>query len=214
MSEINRRDALKLLATAPVAGALQGGGETRLLPVLDPSTAGGADAVADDAQQGARYVPKFFTAREWQTVRVLVDDIIPRDERSGSATEARVPEYIDFVLADQTPAPRDMAPTQAQLAIRGGLAWLDGECRRRFEKAYARCTPAERHQVLDDIAWPARAKPEMSHGVAFFNRMRDLTAAGFFSSRMGVQDLRYMGNVFVAEWKGCPDAALQKLGVG
>jgi hypothetical protein len=214
VSEINRRDALRLLAAVPVAGALHGAeGAPRLLPVLDPETSGRvADAAAAAAEQPAPYAPRFFTAREWRTLRVLVDDIIPRDDRSGSATEAGVPEYIDFVLADQTPA-RGMAPTPAQTSMRGGLAWLDGESRRRFAKSYARCTAAERHRLLDDIAWPERAAPEMRHGVAFFTRVRDMTASGFFSSRMGVRDLRYLGNVFVAEWKGCPEEALRKLGV-
>src|SRR2546422_203943 len=72
---------------------------------------------------------------------------------------------------------------------------------------------AERAAVLDDIAWPKKAKPAVGPGVAFFNAFRDLTASGFWSSKMGVQDLRYMGNVVVPEWKGCPDEQLKNLGV-
>jgi hypothetical protein len=75
------------------------------------------------------------------------------------------------------------------------------------------CTAPERAAVLDDIAWPARARPEMSQGVAFFNNFRDLTASGFWSSEMGVKDLEYRGNTVVRRWNGCPDAALVKLGV-
>jgi hypothetical protein len=173
--------------------------------------------------QGAQFAPKFFTAHEYQTVRVLVDYIIPRDERSGSATDAGVPQYLDFVLADQTPPPGPpnptrrfyVAPTSAQINVRGGLAWLDTECARRFGAGttFLSSSDAQRREILDDIAWPAKAKPELSHGVAFFTRMRDMTAAGFFSSKMGVQDLRYMGNIPVASWKGCPPEALAKLGV-
>ena len=94
-----------------------------------------------------------------------------------------------------------------------GLAWIDRECQNRFDKRFLECSTQERTAVLDDIAWPAKAKPEFARGVAFFNSFRDLTAAGFFSSKMGVGDLQYMGNVMVAEWKGCPDEALKKLGV-
>jgi hypothetical protein len=97
--------------------------------------------------------------------------------------------------------------------MRGGLRWLDTECHERFTKPFADCTDAERHRVLDDIAWPARARSELSHGVAFFNSFRDLTANGFWSSRVGIDDLQYTGNTYVAEWTGCPPAALQKLGV-
>ena len=97
--------------------------------------------------------------------------------------------------------------------MRGGLAWLDRECLTRFDKTFVMCTAAERTQVLDDIAWPQKAKPELSHGVAFFNSFRDLTASGFFTSRMGFADLQYMGNRYVPEWTGCPDEVTKKLGL-
>ena len=135
---------------------------------------------------------------------MLVDIVIPKDERSGSATDAGVPEFMDFMMIDQ-PA--------RQVAMRGGLAWLDVACQQRFDKIFMDCTAAERTAMLDEIAWPARAKPEVAHGVAFFNSFRDLTAAGFFSSKMGVDDLQYLGNVMVPEWKGCPDEAMKRLGV-
>ena len=160
--------------------------------------------VAKARSAGRGYEPKFFTPHEWQTVRVLVDLAIPRDGRSGSATDAGVPEFMDFVLTDE-PGRRT--------AMRGGLAWLDHECDDRYGKTFVACADAERVAVLDDIAWPKRAKSALAPGVAFFNGFRDLTASGFWSSKMGVQDLRYMGNVVVPEWKGCPDEQLKKLGV-
>ena len=138
-------------------------------------------------------------------MRLLADLVIPRDERSGGATDAGVPEFIDALLARQSEA--------NQTTVRGGLAWLDVECRERFGTTFLDSADAERRAVLDDIAWPARARPEMSHGVAFFNRFRDLTASGFWSSRMGVEDLRYLGNTVVSEWTGCPEEQLRKLGV-
>ena len=111
---------------------------------------------------------------------------------------------MDFMMVDQ--------PSR-QTAMRGGLAWLDRECVNRYDKMFVACTEAERTKVLDDIAWPSKTPPGMSHGVAFFNSFRDLTASGFWTSRMGIKDLQYMGNVFVPEWKGCPDEVLKKLGV-
>ena len=157
----------------------------------------------------AAFKPTFFTAHEYATVRVLVDIIIPKDGRSGSATDAGVPEFMDFMMADRER--NDQADRQTPM--RGGLAWIDRQCEDRFDKRFLECTAPERTAVLDDIAWPAKAKPEFARGVAFFNSFRDLTAAGFFSSKTGVTDLQYMGNVMVAEWKGCPDEALKKLGV-
>ena len=150
-----------------------------------------------------QFAPKFFTPHEWQAVRLLVDIIIPKDEHSGSATDAGVPEFMDFVMTDEP---------DAQTRMRGGLAWLDHECRERFGQAFVEATDANRTALLDDIAWPKTAKPEHSQGVAFFNSFRDLTASGFFSSKMGVEDLRYLGNAMI-EWKGCPPEQLAKLGV-
>ncbi len=195
---MRRRQLLKLLTSAPVAAGF----------AWSPAEAAAAsslvEAVRQNAQMTAAYAPKFFSAHEWQTVRLLVDIIIPRDDRSGSATDAGVPEFMDFIVIDQ-PA--------RQTAMRGGLAWLDLECQRRFDKTFVQCTETERAAVLDDLAWPERATPERMHGVAFFSSFRDLTAAGFFTSRIGIDDLQYMGNRSVAQWRGCPDNALKKLGV-
>jgi hypothetical protein len=152
----------------------------------------------------APFTPKFFSQHEYDTIRVLADLIIPRDDRSGSATDAGVPEFMDFIVGDQ-PA--------RQTAIRGGLAWLDRECVIRFDKPFVACAAAEQSAVLDDIAWPERARPEFAPGVAFFNSFRDLTAAGFYTSKMGIDDLQYKGNTYVRTWNGCPDEACKKLGV-
>jgi len=195
-ANLNRREALKVLGVVPVAAAMG--------PAVAhvESVSGAVQAAV--AQQTA---PKFFNAHEWKTLRVLVDYIVPRDEHSGSATDAKVPEYIDFLLAEKDANPG------TQVAMQGGLAWLDTECRKRFQKGFADAADADRRQVLDDIAYPAKAKPEMSYGVSFFNRVRDMTASGFYSSAMGWQDLQYQGNVFNPGYDGCPPAALEKLGV-
>ena len=199
--EISRREAIGLFAAVPLVLAL---GDTRA-PLDRLSRAARQTAALQAA--GAGLEPKFFTPHEYQTVRVLVDLVIPRDERSGSATDAGVPEFMDFMMSDQD------TPEEARTAMRGGLAWIDAECHRRFRRPFVECRDTERSALLDDIAWPARARPELSHGAAFFSAFRDLTASGFWSSEMGVKDLQYRGNNVVPEWTGCPDAALQQIGV-
>jgi gluconate 2-dehydrogenase gamma chain len=197
---LSRRDVLKLAAVAPLAGVAKS-------PELERVEKFMTALNAPENQQQA-YVPKFFTAKEWRTVRVLADYVIPRDDKTGSATDAKAPEYMDFVLNDE------MTNENNRIAMRGGLAWLDTECRKRFDgKSFIQATDAQRRQVLDDIAWPRKAKPEFAHGVTFFNRFRDMTAAGFYSSAMGWRDLQYIGNVFNPGWDGCGDAANAKLGV-
>ncbi len=195
----SRRSVLRMMAAAPVAAGFVW---TEAEVEAAQQRAGAAQTAA--AKAGAPFKPAFFTPHEYATVRMLVDILIPRDDRSGSATDAGVPEFMDFLMNDNP---------GRQTAMRGGLAWLDSECEGRFDKRFVDCTDAQRTQVLDAIAWPQKAAPEMSHGVAFFNSFRDLTASGFWTSKMGVKDIGYMGNVFVPKWTGCPPEVLAKLGL-
>ena len=202
MSTIDRREMLRR-ASVPLAGLA--------LSTAQVEAAHEHVAKAKAAAKAGPYKPKVFDAHEWATVRLLADMVLPADERSGSATDALVPEFIDFILDDPLAEPRERESLQTRM--RGGLAWLDRECRGRFSKAFVDCAGEERAAVLDDIAWPEKARPEMGPGAAFFSLFRDLVASGFWSSRMGVEDLRYTGNTFVAEWKGCPPEVLAKIGV-
>ena len=200
MNKLSRRRAIELLAGAPAAAAL----------VWTPAEARQAHEHADAAKaqatkQAVPFKPKFFTAHEYATVGVLVDLIIPKDERSGSATEAGVPAFMDFMMIDQ---PR------RQIAMRGGLAMIDRLAIDRVGKRFVSCADRERRQILDEIAYTSNPDRGLSQAIAFFSSFRDLTASGFWSTKMGVADLQYQGNVFVDEWTGCPDAALKKLGVG
>jgi len=192
---MKRRTSLKLLLAAPFAAgfSFKSSDVRKASDVLRASSAG-----------GEAYAPVFFTAHEYETVKTLADLILPADERSVSATEAGVPDFIDFMVSDNP----DM-----QTPMRGGLSWIDMQSRKRFGVFFYEAAEAQQKALLDDIAYPEVAAPEMSHGVAFFNSFRDLTASGFWSSQVGVEDLQYMGNTFVHEWTGCPPEALRKLGV-
>ena len=147
----------------------------------------------------------FLSGHETALAGALADLVIPRDARSGSATESGAVPYMDFVLSE--------AGSRTQEAWRRGLQWFDDECVRRFGQPFLDCGADLQALVLDDVAWPARAKPEHVEAAAFFNSLRDLTASAFFSSRMGVEDLGYPGNVFNPDWQGAPPAALDELGV-
>lgn len=199
MSDMNRRDVLRMLGVGVAAATV-----SCTPDVAEKAHQAGQAARDSAAATGGKVQTKFFTPHEHATVTLLADMIIPRDARSGSASDAGVPEFMDYILTEYP---------DGQTAIRGGLAWLDTECRDRYEKAFVDCTDARRRALLDDIAWPLKAKPELSQGVAFFNRFRDFTASGFFSSKMGTEDLHYIGNTVVPVWNGCPPEALAKLGV-
>jgi gluconate 2-dehydrogenase gamma chain len=145
----------------------------------------------------------FFDEHEMRTVEVLSDLIIPADDVSGSATDAGVPDFIEFIMKDYPPF---------QLPVRGGLMWLDRECRREFGDHFIDCSESDQIEMLDRIAWPEEAAPKMAYGVRFFNRMRDLVATGFFTSEMGFEDLGYQGNT-PNVWDGIPDHVLEEHGM-
>ncbi len=191
MSDLTRREVVQLLSAVAWTSVF------RLTPAE-------ADRAARAVRNASSYVPEFFTPEEWETVRLLVDLIIPADDHSGSATDALVPEFMDFTLMDRP---------SSQEPMRGGLKWLDLACDIRYGRRFVRCSDAQRAELLDDIAWPERAPERMVQGVAFFNSFRDFTASGFYSSKLGVQDLQYSGNRAVAEWRGCPPEVLDHLGV-
>ena len=182
--EVTRRDLIQILgAAAPAAAAAQ----THTHPAPAPA-------------KTAAYIRKVFDDHQWETVQVLCDLVLPADERSVSATAAGVAEFIDDWLDFR----RLEDGTDALAAqIQGGLSWLDSESRRLFQKDFADASEAQQKQILDRVAWPETAKPEDRRWVAFFTRFRDLTVSGFFSSKVGVADLPYLGNRAVAEWKGC-----------
>ena len=201
MTDISRRRALKVLGLAPLAlGAQQPA--PPMQPHTTPNTPVNPPKPANSVAKR-----KFFTAKEARTASVLADDIIPRDGKSGSATESGVIDFIDFHMS--VPETDDAART----ALRGGLRWIDTESKRRFGVAYASATAAQRHAILDDISWPDKTRPEFRAGGAFFVRFRDQVASGFFSSPMGWKDVQYVGNTFNPNWNGCPPEANAKLGV-
>lgn len=146
---------------------------------------------------------KFFDDHEMKTITILSDIIIPKDETSGSASDAGVPAFIEFIAKDQ---PRYQTP------LRGGIKWLDIQSLKRFDSDFASATKEQQIQIVDDIAFPEKAKPEFQQGVSFFNTMRDLTACGFFTSEIGIKDLGYMGNR-PNQWDGVPEDVLAQYGV-
>ena len=202
---LGRRELLRRVSLVPLAAGVVAS------PGRIQAAQEHAHRQAARAARGQAYKPKFFTAGEWATVRVLADIVIPKDARSGSATDALVPEFVDFILDDPLAEVRERERLQTR--VRGGLAWLERECARRCGKSFVAASPDERKPLLDDIAFPQKARPEMEPGAAFFTLFRDLVASGFWSSKMGTDDLRFMGITFVAVWNGCPPEVLAKAGL-
>ncbi|MGH9624008.1 MAG: gluconate 2-dehydrogenase subunit 3 family protein [Bryobacteraceae bacterium] len=187
---LNRRDLLQAITLAPAAAMVP------LAALASP---------AATAKSGEAYKPKIFNPHEWKMIHVLSDRIIPADERTGSASQAGVPEFLDDWL--------NLKGGLLKTEVLGGLAWIDMECNRHFRRDFVDCSEAQQNQILDRIAYPAKAAPADANAVAAFNRIRDLVLGGFYSSKMGIADLQYKGNKALAEWDGCPEEVTSRLHV-
>jgi gluconate 2-dehydrogenase gamma chain len=205
---MDRRKSIKALlvgtvSTTVLVEACTTNGPEKKVPE-QPAAAGPASTInrmKEEAEHEKEVVSKtFFTPDEMATITILGDIIIPKDEVSGSASDAKVPEFIEFIVKDMP---------QHQTPMRGGLRWLDVECLKRYEKPFRDCSPQQQIGMVDAIAWPKKAKPEMAQGVSFFNLMRNLTASGFYSSEIGGKDVGYMGNV-PNQWNGVPADVLKQ----
>jgi len=204
---MDRRKSIKAIAVGTLSAGIlleackDGDKKTTDTKTANAGSASGLDRQPEELERYKKITEEtFFTPQEMTTITILADIIIPRDEVSGSASDAKVPDFIEFIVKDMP---------QHQTPMRGGLRWLDIQCLKRFEKSFADCSEAQRMEMVDEIAWPKKAKPEMAQGVAFFNMMRNLTASGFYTSEIGVKDIGYMGNV-PNKWNGVPDDVLQQ----
>ena len=205
---MNRRDSLKALGLSTLsAGLLLEACKTDNKKAVEetvPATEAAAGRQPFEVERDKKLnADKFFTAAEMATITVLADIIIPKDEKSGSASDAKVPDFIEFIVKDMP---------EHQTPMRGGLRWLDMQCLNRFGKTFTDSSKTQQIEVIDLIAYPKKAKPEMAQGVSFFNRMRDLTASGFFTTEMGVKDVGYAGNA-PNKWTGVPADILKHYGM-
>lgn len=206
---MNRRDSLKALGISAIsAGTLleackpkdnKPAEDTNAKPTSDDQ-----GRLPEEIERDKKlYAEKYFNAHEMATITILADIIIPKDAKSGSASDAKVPEFIEFIVKDM---PEHKTP------MRGGLRWLDIQCLNLYNKSFADASQAQQLEMVTAIAYPKKAKPEMMQGVAFFNRMRNLTATGFFSSKMGMEDIGYVGNA-PNKWIGVPPDILKQYGM-
>jgi gluconate 2-dehydrogenase gamma chain len=204
---MNRRESIKaLVITTVAAGAIVSACNVDPKKAEEKNTLNNsADRMSEEKIHDQKLVAeeKFFTLDEMATIAILADIIIPRDKFSGSATDAKVPEFIEFIVKDMP---------GHQVPLRGGLRWLDVRCLKRFNKSFKMCDEQERINIVDEIAYPKKAKPEVLQGVKFFSLMRDLTASGFYTTEMGYKDVGYMGNV-PNQWNGVPDEVLKQYGL-
>ena len=204
---MDRRDTIKSLLLGSIAGGVglstvPGCKTDDKTPAISPEKVGlyGRNE-AELAHDQKIFAETYLTEYELTTVAVLCDIILPKTEKFGSASDAKVADFIEFIVKD--------IPNH-QLPIRGGLMWLDHESFSRFGKSFAEASGPDQIKIIDDIAYPDKEnkKPEFAQGRSFFNLMRNLTVTGYFTSKIGIDALGYVGNR-PNIWDGIPEDVLK-----
>lgn len=204
---MNRRENLKLLFTGSVgAGLLLTGCEPEQVAVQNQLITGGTKGgrTEEEKLRDAQLLSeKFFTDEEFKKLNTLVDIIMPAGEDSPSATELKVPDFMEFMMKDQ---PGNQTP------MRGGLMWLDYEADELFGKPFNELSKDQVIQIVELVAWPDKAAPEYAGAVRWFNMLRNLTCSGYFSTEAGWKYMDYRGNT-PNVWDGVPQNVLDQYGL-
>jgi len=187
-SQATRRAILKSL-TITAAGSV--------LRVIPAQAAEYAHHLIEDEKSSTPYTPKFFNPHQYKTLQALCDAIIPADADSAGAIEAGAPEFIDLLTSENA----DYQKTLGDL-----VKWLDSTCTTRYSKAWLESTPAQQKEILDLVAYRKSADRDetLVDPVESFSFLRNMTADGFFTSKIGIKYLGYKGNTFLTDFPGCP----------
>jgi len=188
---VSRRDILKTLTMGAAADSV-----LRVIP-LQAAEYAHHMIETEKAENKGPYVPKYFPPNQYKTLQSLCESIFPADADCAGALEAGAPEFIDLLTSENP---------HYQLTLGGGIMWLDSTCSDRYGKVYLDCTKEQQTEILDRIAYRKTIEqdPSLAQGVKFFAFLRNLTADGFFTSKIGIQYLGYIGNTFLPEFPGCP----------
>lgn len=189
---LSRRDVLKTLGMGMLGGSF-----LRIVPLEAAEQVHRMIEQEKGATPRSAHVPKFFSAHQYKTLEALCQTIIPPGDGVGGALEAGAPQFIDLITSENR---------RYQLKLGGGLMWLDARCVDLYGNVYLDCTPAQQREILDQIAYRKNAlrDPSLSPGIEFFSFLRNLTADGFFTSKIGIEYLRYIGNTVIREFPSCP----------
>jgi len=214
---IERREALKAMGAAltslPILDGLQAPGPVAQGTPMTSQTQGVKGGPRGgqwdpDLLHPRKDWPRKLSANELATLGALCDTIIPADAKSPSASAVGVPAWInEYVSAPYDGQQRDL------VRVRGGLAWLNLESMKRFGKAFRATSSGERTKICDDICYLPNATPEFQAAARFFDLIRDLSAVGFYTTREGMQDLGYIGNVAMPKFPEVSPEIRAKLGL-
>jgi len=199
MMHIDRRTTIKwVLAVAASAS----------MPVSAAAKGYGTDPDMQRVYAPGELWPLTLTAQLRGTAAALCDVIVPADAHSPSASSVGVVDFIDEWIS--APYPRQQ---QDRALVLFGLEWIDAEARRRYSRSFATLGNAEQAAMCEHICYLPEAHASVVEAAQFFARYRDLTAAGFYTTPVGHEDLQYVGNVALANFAGPTREALAAVGL-
>lgn len=213
LPRLSRRDVLKFFAAAAAAlGAEKLSAAMPLVPAPNgpipvPNGYGTDPDLMKFYKPGDAW-PLTFTKEQRAAATALADVILPADELGPAASALRVPDFVDEWVSAPYATQRE-----GREAILAGLAWLDAEAQKRFQKDFAALDGGQQHAICDDICWHEDAKPEFRKAANFFNQFRSLCAAAYYATPEGWKAIGYVGNVPLQAYDGPPPEILKRLGL-
>jgi hypothetical protein len=181
---IERRDALRFLAAGAAASGFPG--FVRWAFAFSPPQM--------SQVKPARYSPLFFTPAEYRMLDALTELIIPSDGTPG-AQQAGVAEFIDFMVSEDR---------SLQFRFRYGLAWIGARSKALHDLDFERLTPDQQTGLLEPLAYASRFQPGQEDGRTFFRLLREYTVMGFYTTRIGLEQLDYPGLRMYSKSPECP----------
>ncbi|HVU27920.1 MAG TPA: gluconate 2-dehydrogenase subunit 3 family protein [Verrucomicrobiae bacterium] len=202
--QMDRRTAIKWMMAASATISMlevQGFGSS-----LNAAQGYGSDPDLLKTYEPGDLWPLTFTETQRRIAAALCNTIIPADEKSPAANEVGVTNFIDEWIS--APYPRQQKDRNIILK---GLTWLNDESLKRFKKDFADLSEVQQGGICEDICCETKAKPEFKEAANFFNRFRNLTVGGFYTTSQGWKDLQYIGNVALSQFDGPPREVLVHL---
>ena len=203
MKRMARRAAIKWMVAASASVSVLSGKTFAALP----AAAGyGTDPKLMEAYKPGDLWPLSLTPEQHRTVAALCDVILPADDKSPSASQLSVPDFIDEWISAPYPVHR-----QDKKQVLEGIEWLEKESGKRFKRGFVELNEDQKRRICDDICFEAKAKTGFKRAAQFFNKFRGLTMSAFYTTQEGMKDIQYVGNVPLTKFEGPPPEVLAYL---
>jgi len=203
MKRMSRREAIKWVAAATASMSLLRGKGFAAAPA---ASGYGTDPKLMEVYKPGDLWPLTLTPQQHRTVAALCDVILPADDKSPSASQLNVPDFIDEWISAPYPPQRE-----DKKQVLEGIEWLEKESGKRFKRGFVDLNEDQKQRICDDICFETKAKTGFKRAAKFFNKFRGLTMGAFYTTQEGMKDIQYVGNVPLTKFEGPPPEVLAYL---